>query len=350
VPLPFSRVDILGLEGEYKPRVVYVKTQGTLIPPQSIDDKTSDWANERLLASVRGKTIKKPKHPRKRPVRRALRETLSEEGWRSAAEVLGPPNPHLVSFVDRPDVPEKDSCDLSEEHVDEIAHLTQVQAVSRPHFRVALVEICDEILSSELFWALADVPRPQVLLNRVAKTARQLSRHLTQADQSESRILDGTLITLFPRALLRARLNPVSYEIDVRSDGAWLFLDGLLYAELLSGLADCALVAANKMSADDAARRLGTRITLKPGGYEAVKATPPSQRARNASLRNLIQRLRDLIVDKAQGKLTLWNDPEGVEPKGTLPAVLKILRPYLPDIIPLRLNYKTLRQYLKTRS
>jgi len=36
----------LALEGEYKPRVVYVKTQGTLIPPQSIDDKTSDWANE----------------------------------------------------------------------------------------------------------------------------------------------------------------------------------------------------------------------------------------------------------------------------------------------------------------
>ena len=36
----------LALEGEYKPRVVYVKTQGTLIPPQSIDDKISDWANE----------------------------------------------------------------------------------------------------------------------------------------------------------------------------------------------------------------------------------------------------------------------------------------------------------------
>jgi hypothetical protein len=48
----------LALEGEYKPRVFYVKTQGTLIPPRSIDDKTSDWANElhpteKFLASLR---------------------------------------------------------------------------------------------------------------------------------------------------------------------------------------------------------------------------------------------------------------------------------------------------------
>jgi hypothetical protein len=37
---------MLRLESQYAPQVIYVKTQGTLIPPTSVDDQTSDWANE----------------------------------------------------------------------------------------------------------------------------------------------------------------------------------------------------------------------------------------------------------------------------------------------------------------
>jgi hypothetical protein len=37
---------MLRLESQYKPQVIYVKTQGTLIPPASVNDHTSDWANE----------------------------------------------------------------------------------------------------------------------------------------------------------------------------------------------------------------------------------------------------------------------------------------------------------------
>jgi len=34
------------LENQYSPQVVHVRTQGTLIPPNSTTDTTSDWANE----------------------------------------------------------------------------------------------------------------------------------------------------------------------------------------------------------------------------------------------------------------------------------------------------------------
>jgi len=34
------------LEKQYSPQVVYVRTQGTLVPPNSTTDTTSDWANE----------------------------------------------------------------------------------------------------------------------------------------------------------------------------------------------------------------------------------------------------------------------------------------------------------------
>lgn len=37
---------LVRLEAQYAPQVTYVRTQGTLIPPKSIDDTGSDWANE----------------------------------------------------------------------------------------------------------------------------------------------------------------------------------------------------------------------------------------------------------------------------------------------------------------
>jgi hypothetical protein len=43
-----AQLDVLfvALENQYSPQVVYVRTQGTLVPPNSTNDTTSDWANE----------------------------------------------------------------------------------------------------------------------------------------------------------------------------------------------------------------------------------------------------------------------------------------------------------------
>jgi hypothetical protein len=43
-----GQLDVLfvALENQYSPQVVYVRTQGTLVPPSSTNDTTSDWANE----------------------------------------------------------------------------------------------------------------------------------------------------------------------------------------------------------------------------------------------------------------------------------------------------------------
>jgi hypothetical protein len=63
---------------------------------------------------------------------------------------------------------------------------------------------------------------------------------------------------------------------------------------------------------------------------------------KNPALRSLILDLHRVIVEEGHMKLTLRKDADG-EIGGTMPAVLDILRPFLSDIIPVRLPYKTLR-------
>lgn len=66
---------------------------------------------------------------------------------------------------------------------------------------------------------------------------------------------------------------------------------------------------------------------------------------RNFPLYLLVRRLHALVI-KTRGKLTLWNDPESLDPKGSLPAALNILRPHLSEAIPKKLNFRTLHRYL----
>ncbi|MDR3483577.1 MAG: hypothetical protein P4M05_01515 [Bradyrhizobium sp.] len=306
---------------------------------------------------------KKPAYSRKPPAPRPRKSALAgrawEDGWRAAIEWLGSPAERREAFPPGhryfyklpPQAEEENiSCELPYEATDAIAHVTKIQSVSQRHFRAALTEICDDIYSRDSFHSALDAPRPLVLLNRVAKSARQLSTDLFRVAQSGCVLLDGTLLALLPRVLLKARLNTTTNKIEVGCDRSWVFLDDYRYADLLSGLADCASVAAEKMPMAEAARRLGVRIRIKPEAIAALKATAPPTKVRNVLLHVLVQGLHALIVDKAHGKLTLWNDPEDTGPKGTLPAVLKILRRYLPDVVPVTLNYKTLRRYLKTKS
>jgi hypothetical protein len=72
----------------------------------------------------------------------------------------------------------------------------------------------------------------------------------------------------------------------------------------------------------------------------------PRGSRQNPILRRLILELYSSIVDGAQGKLTLY--VAGGEIRGTLPAVLEVLRPYMPEIIPMKLPYETLRDIRKS--
>ncbi|MGB2647791.1 MAG: hypothetical protein WBC86_09280, partial [Pseudolabrys sp.] len=120
-----------------------------------------------------------------------------------------------------------------------------------------------------------------VLLNRVAKAARQLSDDLVRLSENESVLLDGTFIALFARVLVRAWLNPATGEIEVGTDRAWAFLDSKVCAALLSGVADCAEVAAKKMPWDEAMQRLGVKIVLKK-----ELSTHKNKKRRSSGVRN----------------------------------------------------------------
>jgi hypothetical protein len=192
---------------------------------------------------------------------------------------------------------------------------------------------------------LRDQP-PVVLLNRVAKAARKLSRDLVKLSESGS--LDGALSFLLPRVLLKARLN--TSGIEVSPDLPWAFLDSRECADLISGLADCADVATGKLPVDKTAQRLGVRISVNSKALKKLKnQLSRSPRVRNVPLFVMVYGLRSLVTE-AQGKLTLWNDPEGFGPRGTLPAMLSILQPHLPDAIPAKLNFRTLHRYLNSKA
>ena len=149
----------------------------------------------------------------------------------------------------------------------------------------------------------------------MAKAARQLSDDLVRLSENESTLLDGTLIAILPRILLRARLNTATGEIEVGSERAWAFLDAKVCAELLSGVALCAKVAAKKMPMDEAKRLGVVRIRADQKKLSALKNKKRrSSVVRNFPLHMLVRRLRALVI-KTRGKLTLWNDPESHGPK-----------------------------------
>jgi hypothetical protein len=239
-----------------------------------------------------------------------------------------------------------------------IAAATEIRrSIPMTEFRAALAGMCGEVSSQCQFISLLKARRPVVaLLNRVARTTRQLSDDLARLSRSESVTLDGFLVAIFPHMLLKSHTQEVLRAeaegvVEVDGDRRYAFLDSEVHAYLLSGLALCAEVAADKMSMSEVGQRLGVNIRFNQERYEEWRRkhrNVPS--VRNVPLRLLITRLRTLIVDQANGQLTLWNGPRGGRPNGTLPDVLAILRPYLPDVIPAKMNYRTLYRYLNVRS
>lgn len=268
--------------------------------------------------------------------RRVASSSNASPYWRPALEYLGPSSEPLNKRIE--DI-------LPHDAVDAIARLTKIQTNFLHKFRTALNQICQDILGQCSLISTSTARTPVVLLNRVAKAARQLSDDLVRLSKNESVLLDGTFIALLPRVLLKARLNITTDEIEVGSDRAWAFLDAKVCAELLSGIADCAKVATHKMGLEEASQRLGVRIRFDEKKLSALKRKKRrSSIVRNVPLHVLVRRLDALVID-TKGKLTLWNDPK-VGPKGTLPAALNILQPHLSEAIPVKLNFRTLHRYL----
>jgi hypothetical protein len=72
----------------------------------------------------------------------------------------------------------------------------------------------------------------------------------------------------------------------------------------------------------------------------------PVSTFKRRALSLLVAGLYLYIVEKARGKLTLWQDAVTGELKGTLPGVLELLRPHLPGVLPEKMHFSTLRRAL----
>jgi hypothetical protein len=73
----------------------------------------------------------------------------------------------------------------------------------------------------------------------------------------------------------------------------------------------------------------------------------PDGARRNDAFHLLIWDLHRLIVEQGDGQLTLGQRLSDGELTGTLAAVLAIMRPYLPDVIPKKLPYSTVQRQLR---
>ena len=269
------------------------------------------------------------------------KSAYTEFDWRAAEELLG------KSWWSKQEA-EADVFEVPHDVACAIAVATKVQIDSIDEFQTALARTCAEVSRRCAWISLIKAQRPLTLLNRISRTARQLSQDLSRLDNFENKGLDGALGLVFPRVVLRARADRGKAEV---AKGVWAFLECGVYAHLLAGLAACAEVAAGKADLLEVGLRFGVRGTFNAErDQEQRRSVRHLPKVSNVPLRVLISGLRDLIVREAHGKLTLWNDPVGGGVKGTLPEVLAILRPYLPDVIPVKVNYRTLRRYMNIKS
>jgi hypothetical protein len=97
-------------------------------------------------------------------------------------------------------------------------------------------------------------------------------------------------------------------------------------------------------------------LTLRTLSDAAVRLMSPSKRTdahrprfsvKNPTFHHLVQGLYSAIVKNSQGRFAVRKSSTSGELKGTAPAVLNLLQPYLPDIVPRKLAYSTLRRMLQ---
>jgi hypothetical protein len=319
---------IMGAENDHKSERCYRNARATGMT-RSKHRSGATATKNRDKSAARTKKIRPSERIRK------------DDGWRSATEWLGQPGAgaHRQSVLEA----DVEYGPLPESIVVEIARITGVRPSMRLDFRASLTETCRDAFTRALLDHLSGIRTPTVLLNRIAESARKLFRYLIQLEQTDFTALDDVICLILPRVLLRARFNPSTTQLEVGCDRSWAFLNVHEYADLISGLTSCADVARRKLSLPEAARRIGVGVVkIKP---PAVQGNRPVTKVLHPNLAVFVRDLRELIVYKGKGNLTLWRDPVSSETKGTLPAVLNVLRPYLPDVVPEHISYRTLQRY-----
>jgi hypothetical protein len=147
-------------------------------------------------------------------------------------------------------------------------------------------------------------------LRLISRLSRQLANEIRSLDEASREMLYDT--NVMPSEFVDYKI-PDSMAPCIR---------------LLGGLADAA----------DAATQ-----------WKEPKRDPwrPKGSIKNPPLHLLIELLQRSIAKEADGRLSVRKGNSCGKAKGTLPAVLMILRPYLPDIIPSKLSYSTLRRVLQ---
>ena len=292
------------------------------------------------MAPRRGKDAVglKRKRPKKPSTAESGQSVSVGPEWRVAREWLGEPARYFN---------EEETLRLPDSVAPMIAEVTGVRNLTIEEFRSRLNEICHLVFCHWSVEELARRPIPVALIKRVAKNAQVLSRDLFRLSRYDS-LFGSALLGLLPRVLLKARVNKSTGRIEVGAKKSWTFLDEYGYSRLLADLAECAKVAAGKITLGEGARRLEVGLNFEANKPLQIKRPPQkASGVRHETLLLLIALLRLLIVDQAKGRLTLWNAPAKNEPHGTLPLVLRILRPYLSEEIPEKLNYRTLHRYLQ---
>jgi hypothetical protein len=182
----------------------------------------------------------------------------------------------------------------------------------------------------------------------VAQLAKQLASALTSLDEAPLMLLEDAIFELTHdrRKKFKAlyRIGGISGDFSLRLYGLKTdAFEELIDYNIPDSTAPLRGVIHTLADAANAA-------ILKAKSRERKDAWRPKDSVSNPCLYYLIRRLYTSVVKEAHGKLAVRKGKRGGELKGTLPAILAILRPYLPNIIPAKLSYSTLRRVPKKQN
>jgi hypothetical protein len=200
---------------------------------------------------------------------------------------------------------------LSHEVTDQINLITRIPQEKRRAVTIGLKACLNEALRRHDIARLGFQSRnSRAQLRRIARAMRELAVMIDNLDDA-------------PRALFAAALRaaPKTPSLEyVRNSGLWGLGPFFKLHLLFTDLADTVAIAPS----------------VRPDGAR-----------RNDAFHLLIWDLHSLIVERGGGQLTLGQRLSDGELTGTLAAVLAIMRPYLPDVIPKKLPYSTVQRQLR---
>jgi hypothetical protein len=190
---------------------------------------------------------------------------------------------------------------LSKDTLNAIIRTTRVpkekHSIARNCIRRAVQEVFDEFV--------APLPKiPPSCFKRIVQVSDEFVGELDQLDGRAAQLLD-IFLKLFLKNFSRTPLK------NLKSDARTL---------------------------SEVARRLARKRKNPPHR--------PRGSRQNRPFHNLVHKLYIAIVERSHGTFAVQKHSDTGKPKGTVPAVLQLLRPYLQEIIPKQLSYSTMRRML----